>query len=98
MQTLPGASQEYKLALSVLRLLRASGTSHPLPSVEKQMAALVGGGRGGGFGLVGDGSGGGEKPLLHAVVWDKAVVVLVLSCWEGGVCSIWGRFSQAILR
>lgn len=39
MQTFPGARQEYKLALSTLCLLRASGTSRPLPSVEKQMAA-----------------------------------------------------------
>lgn len=43
MQTLPGARQEYKLAPSVLLLSRARGTSHPLPSVEKQMAAPVGG-------------------------------------------------------
>lgn len=44
MQTLPGPHQEYKLVLSVFHLLRASGTSHPLPSVEKQMAAPVRGG------------------------------------------------------
>lgn len=39
MQTLPGARQEFKLAPSALCLSRASGTSRPLPSVEKQMAA-----------------------------------------------------------
>lgn len=32
----------------------------------------------GGFGLGGEGSGGGEKPLLPAVVWEEAVVVLVV--------------------
>lgn len=61
MQTLPGAHQEYKLAPSTLCVLRASGTSHPLPSVEKQMAAMEKRG-GGGLGL---GGGGEELPPSH---------------------------------
>lgn len=60
MQTLPGAHQEYKLARSTLHVSRASGTSHPLPSVEKQMAAPEE--RGGGLGL---GGGGEEPPPSH---------------------------------
>lgn len=79
MQTFPGARQEYKLAPSVLCLSRASRTSPPLPSVEKQMAAWGRWGeRGGGLGLSGQGSGGGQKPLLPAVAWEKAVMVLVV--------------------
>lgn len=50
MQSFPGARQEYELALSALQLSRASGTSHPLPSAEKQMAAPGGEGRGLGAG------------------------------------------------
>lgn len=37
-----------------------------------------GGTKGGGLGLSGEGSGGGEKPLLPTVVWEEVVLVLVL--------------------
>lgn len=59
-----------------------------------------GGTKGGGLGLSGEASGGGEKPLLSTVGWEEVVLVLVVcfTCCEVGVCSIWVTFSKAIPR